>query len=289
MIMRLSVLIVGLCVSGSSALAQVVPSECRAMVQAIGLPVVGGSPADTTLLCREGYLLLHSSERKTPYWVIERLAPKRFVGPGDRKAQGDPFAADPDLVAQGVPGANPSDYVGKKSTVQKRSFDRGHMAPAADMKFSEAATVESFYMSNMAPQQGINLNRHIWADLEARVRAWACDRRDVYALTGPIYDGDTFDTLGPNEVAVPTAFFKIVYEPRQKRAIGFILPNEKVPRSGRALDDVLSEYLVSIREVEQRAGLRLFNKLDARDRGRVVRTASPTVWPIVHGCMGGQG
>jgi endonuclease G len=287
--MRLDILVTALCIASGAASAQTMPSECRAMVQAIGLPVVGGSPADSTLLCRDGYMLLHSSERKTPYWVVERLTPKRFVGPGDRKAQGDPFQSDPDLQNQNIPHATPNDYAGKKSTVGKRSFDRGHMAPAADMKFSENATLQSFYMSNMAPQQGINLNRHIWADLEARVRDWACDRGDVYALTGPIYDDETFDTLGPNEVAVPTAFFKIVYEPRQKRAIGFILPNDKVPRKGRSLDDVLSEYLVPIRDVEQRAGLRLFATLDTRDRNRLRRVASSGVWPVVTGCSAGNG
>jgi endonuclease G, mitochondrial len=265
------------------AWAQSIPSECRRMVAATGVPFVRAAAADGTILCRDGYLLLHSSERKTPYWVAERLTPANFVGPGDRKAQGDPFAKDPDLESEGLPAAAPGDYLGKKSRIQKRSFDRGHMAPAANMKFSEEATTESFYMSNMAPQQGLNLNRHIWADLEAVVRRWACDRRDLYVFTGPIYDEQEPDTLGPAEVAVPTAFFKIAFEPRQKRAIAFILPNEAVPKKRRKPEEVLGDYLKRVHEVEERTGIRFFQKLDARKRRQVVDAASP-MWSTVRGC-----
>jgi endonuclease G, mitochondrial len=264
------------------AVAQNIPSDCRRMVAATGVPFVRAA-ADGTILCRDGYLLLHSAERKTPYWVAERLTPASFEGPGDRNAQGNPFAKDPDLERAGVAHALPGDYLGKKSKVQKRSFDRGHMAPAADMKFSEEATKESFYMSNMAPQQGLNLNRHIWADLEALMRRWACDRRDLYVITGPIYDAEEPDTLVPSEVAVPTAFFKIAFEPRQKRAIAFILPNEPVPKKKRKPEEVLVDYLKRVHEVEERTGIRFFQKLDARKRRQVVGAASP-MWSTVRGC-----
>src|SRR5687768_12107491 len=140
--MRTLVLLALSCGLAAPTCAQSIPSDCRRMVAATGVPFVRAAAGDGTILCRDGYLLLHSSERKTPYWVAERLTSANFEGPGDRKAQGDPFAKDPDLEAAGVPAAAPGDYLGKKSRIQKRSFDRGHMAPAADMKFSEEATTE---------------------------------------------------------------------------------------------------------------------------------------------------
>ena len=54
----------------------------------------------------------------------------------------------------------------------KSGYDRGHMAPAADMKWSKQAMEESFYMSNICPQNP-NLNRGDWNDLEEKSRQWA--------------------------------------------------------------------------------------------------------------------
>jgi endonuclease G len=282
--MRTTLIGVALCLACMHAEAQNTPGECRSMASATGLPVVKPLDSQDTMLCRDGYLLLHSDARKTPYWVLERLEPGRFVGEGDRKEQGDPFATDPDLKQLGRAAATPDDYLNQKSQVQKRKFDRGHMAPAADMKFTKEATTQSFFMSNMAPQHGINLNRHIWADLEALVRDWACDRRNVYVFTGPIYDEQPQDTLGPSNVAVPTAFYKIVYEPRQKRALSFILPNEAIPKQGRRSLELLEDFRAPVREVEARTGIRFFGKLEARKRRQLVDARAP-MWMVVRGCQ----
>lgn len=269
--------------SGTAWAADGIPSACSTMVTAIGVPQFKTERAEYLILCREGYVLAHNNERKTPEWVVERLKPDRFEGDGDRKKQGNPFAADPDLAAAGVGFARPSDYKKQKSVKQKRSFDQGHMAPAADMKFSIAATEESFYMSNMAPQQGSNLNRHIWADLEALSRDWACDRKDIYVITGPIYDEEEPDTLGTNEVQVPTAFYKMVYEPRQRRLLSFILPNEPVSKEGAKSFEALQRFIVPLSEVEQRTSIKFFAKLESRDRKRLLALKSP-MWPVVQGC-----
>jgi len=259
--------------------AEEVPPACASMVQAIGVPVIKGNRADHSLLCRLGYVLAHDSEYKTPSWVIEHLTPDRFTGPGDRKAQGNPFAPDPDLSKGNR--AELEDY--KSKLPNKRSFDRGHMAPAASMKFAEKAMTESFYLSNMAPQQGIGLNRHIWADLEGIMRDWTCERGELYVITGPIYDTEDFDLLGPNQVAVPTAFYKIAYDPSRQRLIAFILPNEKVDKQGQKAWDALQPFIVTLRNVEARAGLTLFKGIGAREKNRLSRMRS-VMWPIRKPC-----
>jgi len=257
-----------------------VPAACASMVTKIGVPEVHGSSSAHEILCRSGYVLSHDDERKTPNWVIEHLTPARFVGPGDRKAQGDPFKPDPDL-AKGK-RAELIDY--KAKLKNGRKFDRGHMAPAASMKFSKLAMTESFYLSNMAPQQGPGLNQHIWAELEGVVRDWTCDRGELYVITGPIYDGETTDLLGPDEVAVPTAFYKIAYDPAAKRLIAFILPNERVDKKGKPVLEALKPFVMTLREVEERAELKLFTGLSARDRRRL-STLRSVVWPIRNGCV----
>lgn len=255
------------------ASAQSVPAQCADMVKAIGAPKYRGADIpEHVVLCRLGYVLAHNNVHRTPDWVVERLTPDRFTGPGDREEQGNPFAPDPDLR----PGkrAELDDYKGS-------GFDRGHMAPAADMRFGERATEESFYLSNMSPQVGIGLNRHIWADLERIARDWACDRKEIYVITGPIYGKEDPSKIG--SVAVPTSFYKIAYDPRRKRAIAFVLPNEKVDKKGKKSEVVLGTFITTVSEVEDLTGLSFFEKVAARDRRRIERLQS-VMWTAREKC-----
>jgi len=256
--------------------------ECAPMVEAMGVPVVKGSGRTFSLVCREGHVLAHNDDYKTPIWVVERLKRARFVGNADRNALGR-WKEDPDLESDGRPVAADSDYKGTLSKHEKRKFDRGHMAPAASMKWDAQAMRESFYLSNATPQQGVHLNQHIWADLEFLVRDWTCDRGELYVITGPIYDTDSPDTLGAGKVAVPDAFYKVAFEPKQLRVIAFILPNAEVDSKGKDPADVLGDYIWPVAEVERRAGIRLFDALDTRDRARLRRNKAP-MWGVMNGC-----
>jgi len=253
----------------SISTAQTVPAACAPMVKAIGVPLT--VEGDRVILCRLGYVLEHDNNYRTPSWVIEHLTPARFNGSANRGTLGNPFAADPDLASAGTAQAELADY---RAKLKGRAFDRGHMAPAADMKFDGNAMRESFYLSNMAPQQGLGLNRQIWAELEGIVRNWTCTRGELYVISGPIYDTLPPDLLGPNQVAVPTAFYKIAYDPAERRAISFILPNEKIDKKGRRAWDALQDYIVPLRTVEERASLTLFTGLTARDRRRLASLRS---------------
>jgi endonuclease G len=265
----------GILLSASASVpAQPIPAACTPMVKAIGAPRYKGDAAEHQHLCREGYVLSHNAERKTPDWVVERLTPKRFSGPGDRDAQGNPFAADPDLPDG--KRAKPSDY-------KKSGFDQGHMAPAASMKFSKKATEESFYMSNMSPQVGIGLNRHIWADLEELTRHWTCERGELIVITGPLYDDENPKTIGANDVAVPTAFYKIAYDPKKRRVITFVLPNEKVDKKGKKAWDALKPFISTLREVEERAGLDFLAAIPKREQSRL-ETMKSVMWPVLKKC-----
>ena len=276
--LRLSLASLALSACPLQALAQAdeVPPECAAMVKAIGMPDAHAG-AELEIHCRTGHLLAHSDTRKTPLWVLERLTPDRFKGTADRSKLCK-FIPDPDVTQ----GAKDADYRAT-SQREKRSFDRGHMAPAADMKFQAQAMSESCYFSNIAPQQGLDLNRHIWADLEGLVRDWACDRGELYVVTGPIFDVEPIDSLGPDAVAVPSAFYKLAYEPRQMRAIAFILPNKAVPKAGHASADVLAGFIVKPSEIERRSGVKMFSALTPRDSSRLRANAAP-MWGVKTGC-----
>jgi len=225
-------------------------SECHDHT-AIGVP----SQAPQ-LLCREGYALSHDGNLKIPIWVQYRLTAQKARGGGVGERSND-FRADTELYEGGR--SELEDYRGS-------GYDRGHIAPAADMKWSAKAMSESFLLSNMAPQVGKGFNRGIWSKLEARVRSWAIDRGEVYVISGPIFTKGAEhynETIGPDHVAVPTHFYKIVYDPLRKEAIAFVLPNHE----SKAKD--LPDYRVSIAAIEKKTGLDFLNRLDKKEEKRI--------------------
>jgi len=221
----------------------------------LGLP---GRQGD--LLCRKGYLLAHSREMKTPIWVIERLTAEKASGTIPRYNK---FEPDPDL-AEGD-RAELSDYKGS-------GYDKGHMAPAADMRWDQQAMEECFFLSNMVPQVGKGMNQGIWKDLEERVRKWAIDRDELYIFTGPIYEAGIAKTIGDNKVAVPTHLYKIIYDVHKTEAIAFIMPNAKLNSTD------MDKYIVSIRDVEQKTGLDFLSELDKNVQNVIETKKAPALW-----------
>lgn len=238
-------------VSGSYAVN--VPTACKEFAK-YGVP-----QNDGTLLCRKGYLLGYNKDRKTPSWVAEHLTSERA---DSSMARSNNFQPDPDL--EEGERAELSDYKGS-------GFDRGHMAPAGDMRWDLQAMTESFFLSNMVPQVGIGMNRGIWKDLEEKVRHWAINRGEVYIYTGPIYEGD-LKTIGSDKVAVPSRLFKIIYDPVQVEAIAFIMPNQKLKASD------MPSYIVPIREVEKETGLNFLSKLRKNIRDSLETETAEGLW-----------
>jgi endonuclease G len=225
--------------------------SCEAMLRHTGRPVYRIAEPDHDVLCRKGYVLAHNAERKVADWVLEELTAERLVGPADRRRAR--FLGDPDVGAR---GAAPGDYRGFP-------YHRGHLAAAEDMKWSQEAMAESFYMTNVAPQVGRGFNTGVWKSLEARMRRWAARRERLIVITGPIY-GPASRGIGPaGDIAVPEAFFKIAYDPDRKHAIAFLLPNQ----SGSA--KYLAERIVAIREIEDLTGLDFLTALSRRDQNRI--------------------
>jgi len=133
-------------------------------------------------------------------------------------------------------------------------YDRGHLAPAADFKWSSTAMSESFFMSNMSPQHP-SFNRGIWKKLEGSVRNWADDNSEIYVVTGPILTSSN-STIGYNGVSIPNYYYKVIldYHEPELKGIGFILPNQKSSRS-------LQSFAVTIDEVERRTGINFYHSL----------------------------
>jgi endonuclease G len=136
-------------------------------------------------------------------------------------------------------------------------YSRGHMAPAMDMRWDKTTMTQCFYMTNMCPQD-TKLNNDDWRVLEERVHRWAKRDKRIMVYTGPIM-GKNPKKIGKDKqnIAVPDAFFKVLYAPEQGRSIAFIYENRPCPGS-------ISKYAVTVAEVERRTGLTFSSAIPKR-------------------------
>ena len=136
-------------------------------------------------------------------------------------------------------------------------YSRGHMAPAMDMRWDKTTMAQCFYMTNMCPQD-TKLNNDHWRVLEEKVHRWAKRDKRLMVYTGPIM-GKNPKMIGKDKqnIAVPDAFFKVVYAPEQGRAIAFIYDNKPCPGG-------ISKYAVTVAEVERRTGLKFSSAIPKR-------------------------
>lgn len=208
---------------------------------------------DEQVIERLGYTVSYNSFYKTPNWVAWELTRKETEGEEGRTNK---FLPDPELPE---PRVTTSDYT-------RSGYDRGHMAPAADMKWSRQAMKESFYMSNICPQNR-KLNRDDWGDLEESCRKWAEKYGTVHIACGPIYDTKSPKRIGKSRVAVPDRFFKVVliYNRKNPMAMGFLFDN-------KAHHQNLKNYMVTVDKVEEETGLDFFPKVPDSIEERIEST-----------------
>ena len=195
------------------------------------------------ILKREGYTVSYNSSTMQPNWVAWALTYDRTTGSVKRSDY--KFTADDDVPS---PRAEDTDY-------RSSGYDRGHMCPAGDNKFSEEAMRQSFLFSNICPQAP-SLNRGDWNEMEIACRKWAKQMGTIYVVCGPIfYKNSTHKSIGKHKVPVPEAFFKVLLcTEGTPKAIGFIYKNEDGNRPK-------GDYVNTVDEVERITGIDFFPSL----------------------------
>lgn len=174
-------------------------------------------------LCYDAFAILHSGTTKTPVFVAQRLNRASLIAAKDH-ARTNRFFADARLPR--AERAELDDY-------KHSGYDRGHMAPAADMP-TAAAMAQSFSLANMVPQSRIN-NQRAWAGIEQATRKYIMRARgDVYVITGPVYAGQ-HQTIGAGKVAIPTHLFKLVYDEATGRSWAHWIENSDDARVGKPI------------------------------------------------------
>lgn len=187
------------------------------------------------------YTVSFNPETHTPNWVAWTLEGAKTDGQIKRSNK---FWTD-----ESIDGcAQTSDY-------RNTGYDRGHMAPAGDMKWDRTAMDECFSLANIVPQAH-TLNSGSWGKLEEKCRQRAVADSIVVIVCGPVPNEAPIAHIGLTGVAVPQRFFKVVLSPtaRPPKAIGFIMPNGYV-------DGGMQRCAVSVDSVESLTGYDFFSAL----------------------------
>lgn len=211
------------------------------------------------ILVRTAYTTSYNRELRLPNWVQWTLTAGHVDGQHKRKGQ--QFHEDEQAP---TPRATHYDYM-------RSGYDRGHMCPSGDNKWSAQAQNESFLLTNICPQNH-NLNTGDWNDLEMLCRSWARRFGKIYIVCGPILKNQKHKTIGRNRVTVPEGFFKVVLRlGNDPAAIGFVFDNQGGSRP-------IGDYACTMKEVEQITGMRFFSELDPQVRDMVEATGEWSRW-----------
>ena len=208
----------------------------------------------------EGYTVSYNSEYRIANWVAYELTATEAKS--KKTERSNKFVSDPQV--KGATAMN-EDYT-------RSGYDRGHLAPAGDMKWSAKAMRESFYLSNICPQKP-KLNRGIWKDLEEQCRLWALDNGSLLIVTGPVITGD-MKRLGKNKVAIPKSFYKVLcyYTEKGYKGIGFLFENRDYK------DNSLKSMVIPIDSVEKVTGIDFFPSIPDEQEKEMEATVDWSSW-----------
>jgi endonuclease G, mitochondrial len=204
------------------------------------------------------YTLSYCEKYEQAEWVAYELK-KNEIGHLHLKR---PYFIDDPLVDSGSASWRNYNHSG---------YDRGHLCPAGDRKFSKEAFDETFFTSNISPQKN-EFNAGIWNTLEGKTRYWATKYDGIYVITGGVLQPN-LETIGNEDVAVPEYFYKILLDNSRGgyKMIAFLLPSEDSSKP-------LYEFVVSVDEVEKMTGIDFFPSLPDDVENRLEKKSDYKDW-----------
>ena len=241
----------------------------RSDLQKNGLPTL--LPGEEVIM-HAAMALVYNEEYEQASWVAHIILPDVVSGMAGRS---NDFRPDP-LIKTG--SAVERDYLIKDTLANGTykydgfGFDRGHLAPSADFRWSKKALSESFYYSNMSPQVA-DFNRDSWAKLEDLLRAYVQEKKvPLYVLTAPLLRPNLPKIeRGVNHVAIPVYYYKIALDPVNKQAIAFLMPNKKC-------EYPTEHYAVSIDSLEHLTGRDFYSSLPDSLENELEKMDSAKPW-----------
>lgn len=217
-------------------------------------------PTSTTnqIVKHNYYTLSYNEKYEQAEWIAYELK-KKYVKSSNFNR---PYFIEDPKVKTG--SANWRNY-------KKSGYDKGHLCPAGDMGFALQAFVDTFFTSNISPQNH-DFNRGIWNRLEQKVRYWATKYDGVYVITAGVLQPN-IKTIGKERVLVPNFFYKIILDNYngQYKMIAFLIPNTNTNKP-------LYDFVVSVDRIEKLTGIDFFPQLDNNTENRLEKNNDYKAW-----------
>ena len=217
-------------------------------------------PTSTTniIIKHNFYTLSYSERHEQAEWVAYELKKSQLSRSNFQR----PYFIDDPKVDSG--SASWKNY-------KRSGYDKGHLCPAGDRRFSKQAFEETFYTSNISPQLN-DFNAGIWNNLEQKTRYWASKYDGVYVITGGILKGN-LKQIGSEYVSVPNYFYKILLDNSrgEYKVIAFLIPHEDSERP-------LNKFVVSVDQIEKLSGIDFFPKLSDAIEQKLEKSADYKGW-----------
>ncbi|MDT0538237.1 MULTISPECIES: DNA/RNA non-specific endonuclease [Croceitalea] len=210
------------------------------------------------IVLHDYFMLSYSEFHEQAEWVAYELKKEHLTYDNRKRPY---FIEDPKVASKSADWRN---YKGS-------GFDRGHLCPAGDRRFSEYAYNETFYTSNISPQDRA-FNAGIWNRLEMQVRDWCKRYDDLYIITGGVLKNN-LEEIGSEDVDVPEAFYKVIFrnDNNQLHVMAFLFPNKESRKP-------LKQFLVTIDELELATGIDFFYKKSDKWQKRIENKMSIKNW-----------
>lgn len=217
-------------------------------------------PTSTTgqIVHHEGYSLSYSEPHEQAEWVAYELKKTHLSNTNFKR----PYFEIDKAVKSGA--AHWRNY-------KQSGYDRGHLCPAGDRKYSQVAHDETFLTSNISPQKH-SFNAGIWNRLEQKTRYWAGKYDGVFVVSGGVLKGN-MTTIGEEKVAVPNQFYKVLIDNNSghTKVLAFVIPHKESKRP-------LYDFVVSVDEVEQLTGIDFFSELEDTLENRIEASSNYNNW-----------
>lgn len=231
-----------------------------------------GLEKEDTLICHSAMCLVFSKKYRLAKWVVHVLTPDIIEG---RVSRTNNFRMDPMVPYSG----NDSDYFSTTVTnsnspsYQSFGYDRGHLAPSADFRWSSTALSESYYFSNITPQSP-ELNREKWAQIEDFLRGYVYHnpKSYLYIVTGPLLkENMPVIKQGPHHLPIPEYHYKIAVDYEKKMGIAFLVPQTN-------LTYPIDSYAVSIDSIEKITGINFFESMTGENEKMIESSFDFSKW-----------
>ncbi len=237
------------------------------------------------------YSICYDLDKLVPQWVAYPVH-KAYLGSQNRTNAWsfDDYYYSQSGVAKYQP-TNPVIPQDKQQNIVSGAYgtgdQRGHMLPSATRLYDYNTNAQTFYATNMMPQNG-DFNGGVWANLEGKVRGKSC-ADTLFVVTGTLFESGSYQfTARGRKITRPSHAYKLLLRTKSGNTgepianitsaddlicIGFVFENNYT-----GANTTIPQAVVSVAEIEKRTGFKFFRNLDPKIADKVKQQKNLSDW-----------